>query len=159
MFDFMRGFAALFALVVCCVTLAVPGCSRTKPTQSDAVARYSQKLREVVSSDVPDAQRKAQMLLVVDQLEALQLRFSEETVRFIERYRKMNADYDATRPAFDQLFSDYSAKRITARSEALDLHFRLASLATADEWGAIGKAETKLYEKVDAARPAEESMK
>jgi hypothetical protein len=159
MVDFMRGFAALITLVVCAVTLAAPGCSRTKPTQSEAVARYSQRLREEVSSDVPDAQRKAQMLLVVDQLEALQLRFSEETVSFIERYRKMNADYDSPRAAFEQLFSDYSAKRIKARSEALDLHFRLASLATADEWGAIGKAEAKLYEKVDAARPAEGNTK
>jgi hypothetical protein len=155
----MRGFATLFTLAVCAVTLAVPGCSRTKPTQSEAVARYSQKLREAVSSDVTDGQRRAQMLLVVDQLEALQLRFSQETVSFIERYRRMNADYDSTRPAFDQLFSDYSAKRIKARSAALDLHFQLASLATADEWRAIGKAETKLYEKVDAARPAEENTK
>ena len=79
------------------------------------------------------------MLLVVDQLEALQLRFSQETVSFIERYRRMNADYDSTRPAFDQLFSDYSAKRIKARSAALDLHFQLASLATADECAQSGK--------------------
>ena len=69
------------------------------------------------------------------------------------------ADYDATRSAFEQLFSDYSAKRIKARNEALDLHFRLASLATVVEWNAIGKAELKLYEEVNAARSAEESTK
>lgn len=99
------------------------------------------------------------MLRVVDRLEALHLRFSQETADFIEHYRKLNADYDSTRPAFDQLFSDYNAKRVQARSEALDLHFELDSLATADEWDKIGKAETKLYEKANAAHPAEGSPK
>ena len=81
------------------------------------------------------------------------------TVEFVEGYRKLNADYDSTRPAFDQLFADYNAKRIKARNEALDLHFQLASLATVGEWGAIGKAEAKLYEESNAAPPAEESAK
>jgi hypothetical protein len=99
------------------------------------------------------------MLLIVDKVEALHRRFSQETADFIESYRRLNADYEATRPAFDQLFADYSAKRIKARSEALDLHFELASLATGDEWHAIGKAEIKLYEEVNAARSADGSTK
>src|ERR1700722_867706 len=95
----MRRFAVLFTLVICAVTLTISGCGRTKPTQGEAAQKYSDKLREEVSDDVHDEQRKAQMLVLVDQLKALQLRFSEDTVSFIERYRKMNADYDATRPA------------------------------------------------------------
>lgn len=153
------GFAALFTLLVCTVTLTVPGCGGTKPTTGQTIERYSQKLRNAVSTNVPDEGRKAQMLSIVDQVEALHVRFSQETADFVESYRKLNADYDSTRPVFDQLFSDYNAKRIKARSEALDLHFQLASLATADEWDAIAKAETKLYEEVNAARPAEESTK
>jgi hypothetical protein len=99
------------------------------------------------------------MLLIVDQLEALNLRFSQETADFVASYRRLNADYDSMRPAFEQLFSDYAAKRIAARNEALDLHFQLASLATASEWENIGEAETKLYEEVNATRAAEESTK
>lgn len=151
------GFASRLMLLVCAVTLTVPGCGGKKQTKEQAAARYSQELREAVSTRVPDKGRKAQMLLIVDQLEALHRRFSQETADFVQSYRKLNADYDATRPAFDQLFSDYSAKRINARKEALDLHFQLASLATADEWDAIGDAETKLYEEVNAARTAEET--
>ena len=151
------GVAARFALVACVVTLLVPGCGGNTETKGQAVARYSQELREAVSSNVPDERRKAQMLLIVNQLEAIHRRFSQETADFIGSYRKLNADYDAMRPAFNQLFADYSAKRIKARSDALELHFQLASLATVDEWGPIAKAETKLYEKVSAARPAEET--
>ncbi len=97
------------------------------------------------------------MLSIVDQVQALQLRFNQETANFIESYRKLNADYDSTRPAFDQLFSDYNAKRIKARDEALDLHFQLASLATAGEWESISKAEKKLFEEANAALQAGES--
>ena len=153
------GFTALFTLLVCAATLTVPGCGGTKPTTDQTIQRYSQKLRDAVSTNVPEEGRKAQMLSIVDQVEALHVRFSQETAEFVESYRKLNADYDSTRPVFDRLFSDYNAKRIKARSEALDLNFQLASLATADEWDTIGKAETKLYEEVNAARPAEESTK
>ena len=97
------------------------------------------------------------MLLIVDQLEALHRRFSQQTADFIESYRRLHADYNATRPAFNQLFSDYGTKRIAARNEALDLHFQLASLATAEEWHTIGDAEIKVYEEVNEARLAEET--
>lgn len=149
------GSAALSTLLVCALTLVVPGCSREKPSREQAIGRYSQELRDTVSERVPDERRKAQMLAIVDRLQALHLRFSRETADFIEGYRKLNADYDAPRSAFDHLFSGYSARRLAARSEALDLHFELTSLATGDEWDKIGKAETRLYEKIGAARPAE----
>ena len=153
-----RGFAALCTLV-CAVTLTVYGCGGTKPSKTETIELHSQELREVVSSNVSNEGRKAQLLRVVDRVEALHLLFSQETVEFVEGYRKLNADYDSTRPAFDQLFADYNAKRIKARNEALDLHFQLASLATVSEWNAIGKAETKLYEEANAAHPTEEGTK
>ncbi len=95
------------------------------------------------------------MLLIVDQVQALQVRFSDETRRFIQDYRKLNAHYAAPRAAFDQLFSGFNAQRIKARDEALDLHFQLAALATDGEWRKLGKAETKLYEELEDARPTE----
>ena len=149
-------FVSRCTLLVCAVVLTLYGCGGKKQTREQAVAEYSQELRETVAAKVPDQERKARMLLVVDQLEALHRRFNRETADFVESYRKLNADYDAGRPAFEQLFSDYSAKRIKARAEALDLHFHLASLATGDEWKAIANAETKLYEEVSSAPPAEE---
>ena len=151
-------FAALFTLF-CGVTLAIAGCGGKETTRTQAIERYSLELREAVSSKVPEQDRKARMLSIVDQVEMLNRRFDQETADFVESYRKLNADYDSPRPAFDQLFADYNAKRIKARGEALELHFQLASFATGDEWDAIGKAEVKLYEEVDATRPAKESTK
>jgi hypothetical protein len=160
------GLSALVTLVACAVALLGPGCGGAKLTSQQTIERFSQELREAVSANVADEGRKTQMLLVVDQLEALHIRFSQETAEFVDSYRKLNAEYDATRPAFDQLFSDYNAKRIKARDQALDLHFQLASLAsrgqgaaTASEWDAIGKAEVKLYEEANAARSADGNTK
>jgi hypothetical protein len=153
------GFAALVTVFVCSVLLIIAGCGGKPPTREQAIERYSQALREGVSNHVTDERRRTEMLSIVDQLEAVHVRFNQETADFIANYRRLNADHDASRPAFDQLFSDFSAKRVEARSQALDLHFQLASLATAAEWDTIGKAETKLYEKVNAARPAKESAK
>ena len=148
-------FAALFTLLVCAAMLTVAGCGG-KLTREQSIERYSEDLREAVSSSVSDERRRDQMLSIVDQLKAVNLRFSHETADFIENYRKLNADFDATRPAFDQLFSDYSAKRVKARNEVLDLHFQLTSLATAAEWNSIGRAEIKLYKKVNETRPVGE---
>jgi hypothetical protein len=152
------GLTGMFTLWVCAVTFTVAGCG-TKPTTNETINRYSEKLSAAVSANVPEEGRRAQMLAVVNQLQSLQLRFNQETADFVQSYRKLNADHDSARPAFDQLFSDYNAKRIKARSEALDLHFKLASLATATEWGPIGKAEMKLYKEGNEARSEEEGTK
>lgn len=95
------------------------------------------------------------MLVIVDQVEELQLRFARETATFVASYRTLNSDYDAERPAFEHLFSGYDAQRIKARSEALDLHMQLGALATTAEWDAIQKAEQKLYEEVTEVRQSE----
>jgi hypothetical protein len=153
------GFAAVCMLTVCALTLTVPGCGGKESSTDQTIERYAQKLREAISTNVPDEGRKARMLGIADQVQSLHLRFSQETTDFVGNYRKLNADYDVTRPAFDQLFSDYNAKRIKARSEALDLHFQLASLASDDEWKAVGKAEANLYEEANEARQSQEDAK
>jgi hypothetical protein len=145
-----------FALAL---AVAVAGCGGSKPSREQVLTSYGQELREAVSTKVADEPRKAQMLAILDQLDAVNRGFTQETQDFVESYRELNADYDAPRPAFDRLFSDYSAKRVKARSEILDLHFQLAALATADEWHSIGKAETKLYEELGTAPLSQEKPK
>ena len=153
--------AALLLPCAFAVTLAaaVAGCGGSKPTKEQVIASYGQELREAVSTKVADEPRKARMLAILDQLDRLNRRFTQETRDFVESYRKLNADYGATRPAIDKLFSDYNVQRIKVRNEALDLHFQLASLSTATEWNPIVKAEIKLYEEVNAVRPVEGSAK
>ena len=141
----------LAILTLCAITFAGLGCRGTKPTTEQVIQSSSQELRQAVSSSVTDEARKFQMLMVVDQIEAVQRTLNQETMDFVQNYRKLNADYDAPRAAFDQLFSDYNGQRIKARSQALDLHLQLASLSTANEWDPIAKAEVKSYQEVSEA--------
>jgi hypothetical protein len=150
--------AAVF-LVACAAVLAASGCGGTKPTTEQTIDRYSDELSQTVSETVPEQEPREHMLTIVNQMKAVHLRFSRETADFINSYHKLNADYDAPRPAFDQLFSEYNAKRIQARKEVLDLHFQLASSATAAEWEPIERAEKKLYEQVLKALPQAEGTK
>jgi hypothetical protein len=152
------GFAGLWLGFLCCLAFSTVGCGGKPPTRTESLERYSLELREVVAAHVSDEQRRNQMLVIVDHVEALNRRFNQETADFIDSYRKLNANYDLARPAFDELFADYGAKRVRARSEALDYHFQLASLATEAEWKSIGSAESELYEEVNAS-PATEGAK
>jgi hypothetical protein len=140
-------------LVLCVAGLS--GCGGKKPTKQEAIAQYGQELHDVVADKVHDAGRRAQMLAIVDRIEALQLQFTRDTEAMVASYRKLDADYGAPRAAFDQMFADYNATRVKARSQVLDLHFQLAALASDDEWRPIAKAETHLYEELSTARPAE----
>ena len=148
----------LVTALLCAGAASVSGCG-SKPTTAQAIERYNQQLRDAVSSNVPDEQRRARILSIVDQVAALHFRFSRETSEFVASYQKLNADYGAPRSAFDELFADYNAKRLKARDEALNLHFEMASLASAGEWDAIGNAEIKLYEEANAALAAQEGAK
>ncbi len=99
------------------------------------------------------------MIKVVDQIETVQTRVNEDASAFVAKYQSINTNYDASRATFAQLFSDFDADRTRARSQVLDLHFQLASLATDKEWGAIAKAEVRMYEGTGEARTAQEEMK
>jgi hypothetical protein len=139
--------------------VALPGCKSSNPSAEQTTESATQKMRKVISSDVAEAGRREQMLKVVDRMEAVQAAFNKNITDFVTRYQTLNADYDATRPAFDKLFSEYNAERVQARSQTLDLHFQLASLATEKEWDRIGEAEAKMYEAIDISRTKQEEIK
>jgi hypothetical protein len=146
-------FLVLLVLVPC--VAAFSACGGKKPTKEQAIAQYGRELHQSVADKVADESRRAQMLAIVDRIEALQLQFTHDTEAMVASYRKLDADYGAPRAAFEQLFADFNATRVRARGAVLDLHFQLAALATDEEWRPIAKAESRLYEELNTARPAE----
>jgi hypothetical protein len=157
--DRSRFATMLVCLVVSLAAMALPGCKSGNPSPEQATESATQKMRRVISSDVAEAGRRDQMLKLVDKFEAVQTSFNKDVVDFITHYQTLNANYDAPRAAFDQLFLQYNTERVQARNQALDLHFQLASLATDKEWGRISEAEAKMYEAIDIARTKQEEIK
>jgi uncharacterized protein YozE (UPF0346 family) len=154
-----RTASALACLLVGLAVVASPSCKSNNPSPEQTTESATQKMRKVISSDVAEAGRREQMLKLVDKMEAVQTAFNKDITDFVTKYQTLNADYDATRAAFDQLFSQYNAERIQARSQTLDLHFQLASLATDREWDRIGEAEAKMYDAIEIARSKQEEIK
>ncbi|MEO8306655.1 MAG: hypothetical protein ABI616_01275 [Pseudomonadota bacterium] len=132
--------------------LLASGCAGAKPTPDAALEETARELRESVASNIPDHNRKEQMLALVDQIESNQSDFSAVALEFVGKFRKLNTNYDAPRASFDELFSEFQVQRIQSRDRILDLHFRFAALATADEWARIGRVEAKIYDELVIAR-------
>jgi hypothetical protein len=148
----MGQFGLRFAVVAGVIAMMVIGCAGTTPTPEAAIQDASKELRQAVTGNVEDAGRREQMLALVDQIEATQRSFSAQAADFAAQYTRMNADYDAPRARFEQLFSAFNGQRMQSRDRVLELHFRLSALATEKEWKSIGKAEAKLYEDAQLAR-------
>jgi hypothetical protein len=146
------GSRAAAVVVLGAIALALCSCASTKPTPEQTIQEASQDLRQAVSGNVADPARRDQMLALVDQIAATQRSFSMQAAEFAAQYSRMNADYDAPRARFEQLFADFNAQRVQSRDRILDLHFQLAALATEQEWRPIGKAEAKLYKNTQQAR-------
>jgi NAD(P)H-nitrite reductase large subunit len=63
--------SALAIAMLCAITVAAPGCGGTKPTIEQVIQSSNQRLRQAVLRNVADGGRKAQMLMVVDQIETV----------------------------------------------------------------------------------------
>jgi hypothetical protein len=143
---------AVAAILLGAMALAVGGCAGAKLTPDETLQVASHELRQSVTSNVGDPSRRDQMLGLVDQIEATQRSFSAQAAEFAAKFSRMNTDYNAPRARFEELFTDFNTRRVQSRDLILDLHFRLAALATAEEWRRIGKVEAKLYEEAGKAR-------
>jgi hypothetical protein len=140
------------AVVLGTLAMALGGCAGNKLTPEETLQGASQELRQTVSKNVGDPGRRDRMLGLVDQIEGTQRSFSAQAAEFAAHYSKMNADYGTPRARFEELFSEFNTRRIQSRDQILELHFQLATMATAEEWKRIGKAEAKLYEETGKAR-------
>jgi hypothetical protein len=149
--------------LVCLASATASGCKSTTPSPEQTTERTTEKstekLRQTISKEVGEPGRREQMLRLVDQIDIAEGNFNKDVSAFVTTYESVNADYDAPRATFDHLFSDFDADRTRARTQILDLHFKLTSLATDKEWGPIADAEMKMYEASEQARTAEEEMK
>jgi len=139
--------------------LVLSGCGGAKPSPDARSQEYLHEMREAVSRNVAEKDRRDRMLALVDQMAALARRFNGDVAGFVDRYRGLNGNYDAPRAAYDRLFGEFDAEVKKSRDRFLDLHFQLSALSTAAEWNRIVKYEVKAYEEITKARTQKEDAK
>jgi len=147
------------AVMFCAAGLVISGCRGTKPSPEAKSQEYVHKFREAVSRSVGEKDRRDRMLVLVDQMEAVERSLNDDLAVFVEKYRGLNGDYEAPRAVFDELFGDFDARIKKTRDRFFDLHFQLTALSTAEEWDRIVKYEVEAYEEITKPRVQKEAAK
>ncbi len=130
-------------------TLALAGCAESPKTSAELIGGPMREMRQTVEKNVADPTRQTQLLALVDALDGVLQEHSRDLNTLSGDLSRINADYDATREAFDALLSAFAQRTRVSEERALDLHFQMAALTSADEWKPISKREV---EALSAAR-------
>ena len=136
--------ALLLTLLIVLGTLA--GCARDRRALATIVRDSMQATRAAVQDCVDDADRRGRLLVFVDELEGLFLAQTGDLEQLSRDLRRINADPDATRSAFDAQVSAYQERRRARRTHAVDLHFAMMDVTRPEEWSRIVRSELDAFE-------------
>jgi hypothetical protein len=136
------------------VATFMAACSSEPVSPEDEQAAAFADLRIAVTGTVADEARQREVLAIVDLLENDVDELREILVRRRQALRALNADYDATREDFVEFTRQMEARIQAGRRRALERRQTLVAALTADEWDALGKAETRTMKSVSRSMQA-----
>ena len=135
----MRIWVLLLTLVL--VGGGLAGCARERRAPAEVIDDAMQATRDAIKDSVEDRQRRGQLLALVDDLEQLLQAQSADLQELSLRLRRLNADPDATRSAFETEVAVYKERRRARRTRALDIHYTMMDLTRPEEWDDIVERE------------------
>jgi hypothetical protein len=100
-------------------------------------------LRAQVRDIVDDATHEAEILVLIEQLQADFDTLRSAVVTRRADLRALNADYDATRKQFADLIERHGERVKLDHAQFMRSRQAFVSATTPDEWSAMGKANTK----------------
>jgi hypothetical protein len=127
---------------------ALSGCARDRRSTAEVVGDAMQATRAAVADAVDDRERRAELLALVDQLDGLLQAQGADLEELSRRLRRLNADPDATRSAFEASIATYQERRRARRARALDIHFAMIERTEVDEWERIVDRELDALEAI-----------
>jgi len=123
--------------------LALAGCAKSPITTAELVGGPMLEMRQAVDRNVADPSRQTQLLALVGELDGVLQAHSRDLNTLSGDLSRLNADYDATREAFDTLASAFAQRSQVRKERALDLHFQMVALTSVEEWSPISKREVE----------------
>ena len=129
----------LVAVGVLMVTGAcLTGCSTPNPqTPEEKIQASAEDLRATLERAVEDVGKRRQMQALADQALADLQAATAELAGLRQEQERLNADYNATREAFQELDDRMQVLRRKYVAQFIDARQVLAGLATDDEWKEI----------------------
>ena len=134
---------ATASVILAVFTLGAVGCARDKATPAEEEEQAFADVRAKILTVIADPERAANAVAVVTAVEKSFFETRRNMEARKERFRQLNADYNATRAdieaELDRIMSDVKANQ----KMVTDAHRQLVDLMTADEWAAVQKAQSK----------------
>ena len=132
----------LTALFLCCL-LGLAGCMGKEPVSAVDVEKEAfDDLRSQVKAVVVDPDREAQAIEIIDSLAGSLDDLRTSISQRKRKARDLNADYNATRPQFEQLLSATGADMKANKENVSVKHRALRKAVTSEEWDDLTKAST-----------------
>ena len=135
---------------------ALNGCAKNKAEPSEDISKYTTDMREAVSVNINEADRREQILQLIGQMELVMQDYNKDIHTFVDRYRVLDKDYNTPRQSFKNLIMEFSTQRKQAQAEIFDLHFKAVALMSKEEWDKVVKYEKKAIGAMIEAREPQE---
>ena len=131
------------------ITFLISACSGNEAVAPESVGKSAfDDFREAVIEIIPDPERQATVLLLVDDYESDYANLLSAVKTQRTDLRRLNADYDATREQFQSYYDNLTADIQSAREDATKSRTAFVNSTTAEEWDALGKADSKTMKKL-----------
>lgn len=130
-------------------TFLISACSGKDAVAPVVVSKEAfDDFREAIIEVVQDPERQARVLSLVDDYESDYESFLAAVTTQRTELRRLNSDYDATREQFQSYFDKYNADIRSSRKKASESRAAFVNSTTAEEWDALGKADSKTMKKL-----------
>jgi hypothetical protein len=145
-----------FVSIMLISMFALNGCAKNKATPSEDISKYTRDMRQAVSVNINDADRREQVLQLIGKMESVMLGFNKDISAFVDQYRVLDKDFSTSRQSFKGLIDEFSAQRKQAQNKIFDLHFNAVALMTKEEWDQVVKYEKKAIKAMIESREPQE---
>ena len=137
---------------------ALNGCAKNKATPSEDISKYTTDMRQAVSVNINEDDRRELVLQLIGQMELVMQDYNKDIHTFVDRYRVLDKDYNTPRQSFKNLIMEFSSQRKQAQAEIFDLHFKAVALMSKEEWDKVVKYEKKaIGAMIEAREPQEDA--
>lgn len=130
-------------------SLLLAGCAQSAGPAAPAVVQQELadsriEFRELVGRTVSNADRAATVRALLDRRDQLVRAQADNIERYQAGLRKLNADYGASREAFEALINAYNQQRRLFKNEFLTYTADMKAATTRDEWRVIADYELQV---------------
>ena len=133
-----------YNVAILLVTAFILSACASKPTDPQQELKDNmQVMRDEVTSNVVDPERRKKILALSRVLETTLLSYKQAQADFASEFAELNRNYDTPRKRLEDVLVSFRSTRKQTMDKVIKLHFDMAALTTEDEWKHIVKHEVK----------------